>query len=317
MADKNKLFLGTNKDTYIAADDAGNIIFQTEHGSRAVVDTEGMKVGVNGAAPVALGAGGSSFEKLSETVTPAVLIGEAATIATSVAGGPESNYYQTFGDRDGRVRFDSMQNEMSILWLFSNDSEIFNNSNYFNKSEDSYGNITVSVVDTNPEDLIISNFNSYFNDDLITGADSYGNGNSSLDAIMENSFAYTNPASFSSLIANKNIYYWSRISSDPQGVEINGNKYIPIQIKWKTNDISGFNVFNFGDNYFDFTDSRNAKETPFDLEFSSPEISEVSFTSTSVIMSGLPTEDPEVAGALWNSNGTLRVSTGAGGAGMP
>ena len=31
MADNNKMFFGTNKDTYIAADDAGNIILQTEH----------------------------------------------------------------------------------------------------------------------------------------------------------------------------------------------------------------------------------------------------------------------------------------------
>ena len=47
MADNNKLFLGTNKDTYIAADDAGSIVFQNETGTRAVLDAEGLKVGLN------------------------------------------------------------------------------------------------------------------------------------------------------------------------------------------------------------------------------------------------------------------------------
>ena len=60
MADKNKMFFGTNKDTYIAADDAGNIILQTEHGSRTVLDTEGIKVGVGGAEPTVLQAGGGA-----------------------------------------------------------------------------------------------------------------------------------------------------------------------------------------------------------------------------------------------------------------
>jgi hypothetical protein len=33
--------------------------------------------------------------------------------------------------------------------------------------------------------------------------------------------------------------------------------------------------------------------------------------SSSIILSGLPTEDPEVAGALWNDSGTLKISAGA------
>lgn len=43
MADNNKVFLGTNKDTYIAADDAGNIVMQHEAGNRVEVTSDSLK----------------------------------------------------------------------------------------------------------------------------------------------------------------------------------------------------------------------------------------------------------------------------------
>lgn len=60
MADKNKLILGTNADTYIAADDQGNIILQNERGVRVQVDNEGIKASVAGGAMEAIGAGGGN-----------------------------------------------------------------------------------------------------------------------------------------------------------------------------------------------------------------------------------------------------------------
>lgn len=42
MADKNKIILGTNADTYIAADDAGNIVLQHEAGQRVSLTNEAI-----------------------------------------------------------------------------------------------------------------------------------------------------------------------------------------------------------------------------------------------------------------------------------
>ena len=91
MADQNKLYLGTNKDTYIAADEAGNIVFQHEAGSRAVVDTEGIKFAAQGAELAAIGGGssGPNFE-YSFSVTGS---GEAQSIDM------QSAYNDFFGAR--------------------------------------------------------------------------------------------------------------------------------------------------------------------------------------------------------------------------
>ena len=100
MADKNKMFFGTNKDTYIAADDAGNIILQTEHGSRAVLDTEGIKVGVAGAEPTVLqaGSGGGGAVATTGNEFPEIWLEEVDGDGTKITVKPLNPLAsQTFG----------------------------------------------------------------------------------------------------------------------------------------------------------------------------------------------------------------------------
>ena len=47
-----------------------------------------------------------------------------------------------------------------------------------------------------------------------------------------------------------------------------------------------------------------------DKSFVSPTDTSISLAATSIVLSALPTSDPEVEGALWNDTGTVKISAG-------
>ena len=88
MAHKNKLFLGTNKDTYIAADEAGNIVFVNENGSEAMLTSEGLMQKASGENSfAAVGTGTSevttSTPTLVQTTAAAGVVDLAAKFPTA------------------------------------------------------------------------------------------------------------------------------------------------------------------------------------------------------------------------------------------
>jgi hypothetical protein len=106
MADKNKLFLGTNQDTYIAADDAGNIVLQNERGGRAIVDNEGIKFGAEGAEPTAIGGGGGGVVEDDTLTFETSVFQFATTVGTYDNGFPEVSRGDIKIDLDGNVYYE-------------------------------------------------------------------------------------------------------------------------------------------------------------------------------------------------------------------
>ena len=84
MPDKNKLILGTNDDTYIAADDAGNIILQHEGGNRVSMSNTSITPASN--EQIDLGSATNKFKDLYLS-SDSIYIGNTKLSSDPATGG--------------------------------------------------------------------------------------------------------------------------------------------------------------------------------------------------------------------------------------
>lgn len=94
-----------------------------------------------------------------------------------------------------------------------------------------------------------------------------------------------------------------RMGLDAKDLDIHGRNYV--SIFGADDEVAGEPKY-----YFDINKEDGVAISYYDSE-NDEVIKVMQFTpETGIVFNGLPTSDPHVAGALWNDNGTLKISAG-------
>ena len=283
MADQNKLYLGTNKDTYIAADEAGNIVFQHEAGSRAVVDTEGVKFAAQGAELAAVG--GSQY--ISDTIQQQVISG---LFAEDYFNHPLTTMRITNG------WFNNSHDEIALVFEFDQ-SAVPSTTDFTNTMIRLFGKSDWGYP---PKEFTLNEgILNYSAPILYQGSDtgataSLGNAATGDDALNVGLSPGTIITQSNPIITNTGsdfkLYVFFNVPGNPIGA---GGDYI-----WPPSGEASTPpelLNNFGS-----SDSITLETVPYQER--------LDITALNISMANLPTEEPLVSGMLWNLNGVIRIS---------